>query len=170
MKKSVFYYLKFFAPILLSLMAVSCQKKSDFPITPLQTNYIVGTWNDAKTTQECYIVTCMGHDAKNCNGCILVNGQLRHVNCQGHGNLCAVSSRLTLYPGGSSMYAVTTDTFGLTDQSFFNMPARSLYTEDEKGQPVYLNIPAQLVYRDSTTLQFTFTGLYYTESPDYTND
>ena len=133
MKNSAFYYLKFLAPILLSLMVVSCQKKSDFPIIPLQTNYIVGTWNDAKTNQECSLVTDIGHDAKNCSGCILINGQWLHVNCQGRGNVCRVSSRLTLYPGGSSMYAVTTDTFGLTDQSFFNMPARSLYTEDEKG-------------------------------------
>ena len=170
MKNSAFYYLKFLAPILLSLMVVSCQKKSDFPIIPLQTNYIVGTCNDAKSNQEFSLVTDIGHDAKNCSGCILINGQWLHVNCQGRGNVCRVSSRLTLYPGGSSMYAVTTDTFGLTDQSFFNMPARSLYTEDEKGQPVYLNIPAQLVYRDSTTLQFTFNGLYYTNSPEYTNN
>ena len=93
-----------------------------------------------------------------------------HIDCQGSGNECTVSTNVILSDNSSYISAVTTDTFGLTDQSFFNMPARSLYSEDEKGQPVYLNIPAQLVYRDSTTLQFTFTGLYYTESPDYTND
>ena len=171
MKISVFRNPRFFAPVLLSLMIVSCQKKTDFLPLPKQTdNYIVRTQDDSKTEQEFTIFVNMGHDAKNCNGCVMRHGRLIHVDCQGHGNACAASSRVTLYVGGSDIYAVTTDTFGLTDESFFNMPARSLYTEDEKGQPVYLNIPAQLVYRDSTTLQFTFTGLYYTESPDYAND
>ena len=79
MKKSDFYYLKFFAPILLSLMAVSCQKKADFPITPLQTNYIVGTWNDAKSNQEFSLVTDIGHDAKIGNW----NRIDTHVTCVG---------------------------------------------------------------------------------------
>jgi hypothetical protein len=41
---------------------------------------------------------------------------------------------------------------------------------DDKGNPIYLNIPSQMVYRDSTTLQFTFTGLFFSTSPVYEND
>jgi hypothetical protein len=48
------------------------------------------------------------------------------------------------------------------------MPARSLST-GEGGSTAYLNIPAQLVERDTTTLQFTFTGLFYTDKPAYNN-
>lgn len=170
MKTFIFYYLKLFASLLLLLMVVSCQKKSEFPITPMQTNYIVRLWNDSKTAQEYNLVTNLGHDGKNCNGCVLRHGRFIHIDCQGHGNMCQVSANMTLNIGGSEIYAVTTDTFGLTDQNYFNMPARSLSAEDEKGQPVFLNIPAQLVYRDSTTLQFTLNGLYYSNSAVYSND
>ena len=63
------------------------------------------------------------------------------------------------------------DTFGLTSEDFFLMPARSLYyyTEDNNNH-VYLNIPEQMVYRDTATLQFTFTGLFLTNVPEYSND
>jgi len=69
---------------------------------------------------------------------------------------------------GTDITATTTDTFGLTSLDFFNMPARSLSTGDG-GDNAYLNIPAQLVERDTATLQFTFTGLFYTGKPAYNN-
>ena len=50
------------------------------------------------------------------------------------------------------------------------MPYRSLEYIDENNNRVYLNIPAQMVYRDSATRQFTFTGLFLTEGPEYNND
>lgn len=113
----------------------------------------------------------IGHSGKNCPGCVeWKKGHFVHVDCQGRGYECSVSANVVLSGNSYNFTAVTTDTFGLTDQSFFNMPDRSLLTEDEKGLPVYLNIPAQLVYRDSSTLQFTFTGLYYSNSPVYDND
>ena len=37
------------------------------------------------------------------------------------------------------------------------MPDRSLNYTDEKGNRIFLNIPGQMVYRDTTTMQFTFT-------------
>ena len=71
---------------------------------------------------------------------------------------------------GYTINAVTTDTFDLTSEDFFLMPDRSLDYVDEKKNHYYLNIPSQMVYRDSTTLQFTFTGLFFSNSPAYEND
>jgi hypothetical protein len=68
------------------------------------------------------------------------------------------------------MTATTTDTFDLTSEDFFLMPDRSLNYTDEKGRRIFLNIPEQLVYRDTATLQFTFTGLFFSDGPAYTND
>lgn len=170
MKNLITYYLVLIAFLMLSLVAMSCQKEKEAHFSSSQTNYMVSVQNNSKTAQEYNLVTDIGHDGKNCDGCVLKGGNWFHVDCQGYGNYCQVSANVTLYVGGSDIYAVTTDTFGLTDQDFFNMPARSLLTEDDKGWPVYLNIPAQLVYRDSSTLQFTFTGLYYTPSAAYIND
>ncbi len=50
------------------------------------------------------------------------------------------------------------------------MPSRSFALEIDEGVYSYLNIPAQLVYRDQATRQFTFTGLSFTGRPLYGNN
>ena len=115
------------------------------------------------------LITSMGHDGKNCPGCVLVNGRLRHVDCQGAGSECLNSTCVSLQQVGADLVATTVDTFGLTSEDFFNMPARSLhYSED--AEFAFLNIPAQLVWRDTATLQFTFTGITFSEGPVYSNE
>ena len=93
------------------------------------------------------------------------------MDCMGDGHYCAFSAAVQLRQDGAFFTATTTDTFGLTNEDFFNMPSRSLFVEyDEKNNEVWLNIPAQLVFRDSTTQQFTFTNLYYSNSAVFDND
>ena len=88
----------------------------------------------------------------------------------GQGDYCATASVVQLQQIGTSVTAITTDTFGLTSLDFFLMPDRSLNYTDEKGNRIFLNIPGQMVYRDSTTLQFTFTGLFFSDRAAYSND
>ncbi len=88
----------------------------------------------------------------------------------GQGHYCATTAAVQLQQAGYTINAVTTDTFDLTSEDFFLMPDRSLDYVDDKNNHYYLNIPAQMVYRDSTTLQFTFTGLFFSEGPAYEND
>ena len=89
----------------------------------------------------------------------------------GPGSYCSKSVAVVLNEVGSDITATTTDTFGLTSEDFFLMPDRSLYYEtDVNNNRIYLNIPGQLVYRDRTTLQFTFTGLSFTVGPVYSNN
>ena len=171
MKNFAMRYFKLLFLFILLLIAVSCQKKKESFFPPVQTNYIVSIQNATKTGQNYSLVTDIGHDGRNCPGCVLIEGQWVHINCQGPGNACRVSANVTLYNNGATSYAVTTDTFGLTDQAFFNMPDRSLFVGyDDKNNEMWLNIPAQLVYRDSTTMQFTFTGLYYSNAQVYENE
>ena len=91
-----------------------------------------------------------------------------HKDCMGYGHVCNRTAAVSLQQIGAAIVATTTDTVGLTNEDFFNMPARSLST-GEGGSTAYLNIPAQLVERDTATLQFTFTGLFYTDKPGYNN-
>lgn len=156
--------------MIVSCLGTSCQKEStNRPLR--ETNYAKAVNQESKTAQDYIIVSDMGHEASSCDGCIIINGKLVHCDCQGYGTACRVSSNVSLYSSGNSAYIVTTDTFGLTDQDFFNMPSRSLFVKyDEKNNEVWLNIPAQLVYRDSVTLQFTLNGLYYSASAAYDND
>ncbi len=156
--------------MVVSCIGISCQKEStNRPLR--ETNYAKAVNKESKTSQNYIIVSDMGHEASSCDGCIIINEKLVHCDCQGYGNACRVSSNVSLYSSGNSAYIVTTDTFGLTNEDFFNMPSRSLFVEyDEKNNEVWLNIPAQLVYRDSSTQQFTFTNLFYSNSAYYTNN
>ena len=97
-------------------------------------------------------------------------GQLVHVNCIGTGDDCLRTAAVQLQQVGTEISATTTDTFDLTSDDFFLMPDRSLSYTDEKGNRIFLNIPAQMVYRDTATLQFTFTGLFFSERAAYSNN
>lgn len=120
---------------------------------------------------EYLLVTAIGHLVSDCGGrCITINGIRCHVDCMGNGNVCRHTTSVILNQSGSSVTATTTDTFGLTSQNFFLMPERSLDYTDDKGNNLYLNIPGQLVYRDTTTQQFTFTGLSFSNTPMYINN
>ena len=88
----------------------------------------------------------------------------------GDGNYCATTAAVQFQINGPVFSATTTDTFDLTTENFFLMPNRSLDYTDDKNNHYYLNIPAQMVYRDTATLQFTFTGLFFSNSPAYEND
>ena len=124
-----------------------------------------------KTGSAYTITTRCGHSGDKCPGCITIAGKSYHVPCQGQGNVCLVNIRVSLDPQSDSTYTATTvDASELTGEDFFNMPDRSLNYRDEKGNIIFLNIPAQLVYRDSTTRQFTFTGLFYSERAAYSNN
>ena len=157
--------------MLLSIIFGACNKNNTKLVKPEQTlNYLTSIPDNGKTGNSTFrLGVCLGHSSKICNGCVMIGGYIVHVNCMGHGSECATSATVQLQQLGTTITATTTDTFNLTTEDFFLMPDRSLLTEDEKGQPVYLNIPAQLVFRDSATLQFTFTGLYYSENAAYGN-
>lgn len=112
----------------------------------------------------------VGHLSSDCkNSCIMIGGVTMHKNCMGYGHVCNRTASVFFQQIGTSIVAMTTDTFGLTSEDFFYMPARSLSTPTI-GPEHYLNIPAQVVYRDSAKQQFTFTGLFYSETPAYSND
>lgn len=155
---------------LLTLFSACEKEKVDTTIKDPARNRVVVIPSDSKTGNTTLLMMRIGHNAKDCTGCVVVDGHLTHVNCQGAGNYCPVSAAVNLQQTGMTFTATTTDTFDLTSEDFFLMPDRSLNYRDEKGNIIFLNIPAQLVYRDSTTRQFTFTGLSFSEKAAYNNN
>ena len=125
-----------------------------------------------ETKESSYLLTITtGHLRTHCGGsCISINGKPCHIDCMGDGHICLTSAAVSLNQVGADLTATTTDTFGLTSEDFFNMPDRSLNYTDENNNRIFLNIPAQLVCRDTATKQFTFTGLFFSETPEYTNN
>ena len=148
-------------------LAFSCQKNEN-PHEMSFKNLIVSDTSGGRAGSNYTLFLYSGHSGDKCSGCIYYNGRFIHRDCQGAGNACVLSSSVMLQQVGTTITAMTTDTFGLTSEDFFYMPARSLFCPTI-GPEHYLNIPAQVVYRDSAKLQFTFTGLFYSETPAYNN-
>ena len=145
----------------------SCQKRN---VTTLCKNQIVPVDHSQKTNNQ-YVIFCnLGHDGSKCKGCLMMDGHMVHVDCQGAGEMCRKASRVSLISTDTTLYATTLDTVGFTDLDILNMPSRSFSLEIDEGVYSYLNVPAQLVYRDTATKQFTFTGLSFTGRPLYGNN
>ena len=148
---------------IMSFTATGCQKE-DTP--PVGKDRVIPVEAGSKESGP-VLVFYAGHDGKNCPGCVMLGGKLYHFDCQGIGTKCAVSTSVSIVQSGAAVTATTTDTFGLTSEDIFLMPARSLNYTDANNNRIFLNIPAQLLYRDTTTQQFTFTGLSFTDRPLY---
>lgn len=162
---------KFLIPISFIICFCSCQKSDKIPVSNYESTAILMDHN-AKDMTTYLFTMMMGHSASECRGCVMIFGRLIHMDCMGDGRECAQSTIVSLSQiSGNNYTATTLDSTALTNEDFFNMPSRSLFVEyDEKNNEVWLNIPAQLVFRDSTTQQFSFTNLYYSNSQIYEND
>lgn len=157
--------------LLAALLLGACEKVENQTATQEQTlNRVVALYGNAKTGNSTHLFAMsMGHNSKDCKGCVMINGHAVHVNCMGSGRECANIAAVQLQQIGTAVTATTTDTFDLTSEDFFLMPDRSLNYTDEKGNRIFLNIPGQMAYRDTTSLQFTFTGLFFSEAAAYSN-
>ena len=158
--------------LLAALLLYACEKEDTQTVTHEQSlNRVVALSGNAKTGNSTHLFAMsMGHSSKDCKGCVMMDGHRIHINCMGAGDECAYTFAVQLQQIGTAVTATTTDTFDLTSEDFFLVPDRSLYYgKDEKGNDIYLNIPEQQVNRDSLTLQFTFTGLFFSETAAYNN-
>lgn len=150
--------------------AFSCTKSNDKD-NLVFSNMVIQDLTDVKESGLYSLRVNVGHNSSDCKGaCIQINGTPTHVNCQGFGHCCQLLTSVSLAQVGTAITATTTDTFDLTSEDFFLMPDRSLDYVDEKGSHIFLNIPEQVVYRDTATLQFTFTGLFFSEIAAYSNN
>ena len=151
---------------MLSVTVTCCQR--DTVTGTAKDNRIESQTDGAKSSNNYALLVRAGHNGADCPGCVVRDGKWVHIPCQGHGSECGSLFSAHIDTVAGVIRAVTTDTVGLTSEDFFNMPPRSLST-GEGGNSAYLNIPAQFVERDTATLQFTFTGLFYTDKPAYNN-
>ena len=143
---------------------------------PKPDNYAtVGNLSSKEDGKPIEITIAIGHDGSECNySCITINGIPGHADCQGFGDACVITIHIWPIggqPKGETFSAVVDTVWSLTTEDFFNMPNRSLAVLDAPSEnTAYLNIPAQLVFRDTVTRQFTFTGLSFSEAPLCTNN
>ena len=154
-----------------AILFVACENEADQAVSQEQSrNRVIVLPSDNKTGTSVLLLMEIGHDGKDCQGCVWDGGRYIHENCMGYGTYCPATAAVQLQQIGTAVTATTTDTFDLTSEDFFLMPDRSLNYTDEKGRRIFLNIPSQLIYRDPVTLQFTFTGLFFSEAAAYSNN
>ena len=152
-----------------SLVVNSCAKKEDSVKHVNGNNRLVPVESESKTTMY-LLVSNLGHKASDCGGrCVTIGGKDYHFDCMGFGDVCTQVATVTLQQNGTDLTVTTTDTLDLTSENFFLMPDRSLNYTDENNNRIFLNIPAQLIWRDSVTRQFTFSGLFFSYTPTYSN-
>ena len=158
-------------------MITGCNKTSVIGnYGPMPENYAtVGNSSSKDDGKPIEITFHVGHDASECNSsCIVLNGVPTHADCQGWGNACAITIRIWPIGGQpkSTTFSALVDTvWSMTSEDFFMMPARSLAMIGSEGAATtYLNIPQQLLFRDNTTHQFTFTGLFFSSTAAYSNN
>ena len=160
----------FLGVLLVLLFLCSCQKSGSEDPYVFPQHGLFADYSEAKTAGNYIMYAKVGHPSKDCPGCVMYFGRKVHRDCMGHGNYCNVTASIHIDTVGTYITATTTDTFGLTTEDFFLMPDRSLDYEDEKGSHLFLNIPGQMVYRDTATQQFTFMGLSFSSAAVYSNN
>ena len=159
-----------------ALLVAACNKVSYTDgVAPKPDNYATVGNSSKENGKPIEITYTVGHDASECNNaCLTFNGVPYHEDCQGQGNACVVTIRIWPIggqPKGETFSALVDTVWSLTTEDFFNMPDRSLLVLDAPSEnETYLNIPKQLVFRDNETQQFTFTGLFFSNTPAYNND
>ncbi|MBP1673757.1 MAG: hypothetical protein H6Q25_1572 [Bacteroidetes bacterium] len=169
--------IQFLFVILLALVMVSCMDQEDNTLntTPTtNTGSITCEEHDHGSISKGWFSgkVQVGHTADQCNNsCVRINGKDMHIDCQGVGHYCSITAKLTLNLEKEGIYTATTiDPINLTSLDLFNMPNRSLYGGlDANNMEQWLNIPAQVSYRDSLTKQFSFTEVFITDKPFYPN-
>ena len=141
---------------------------------PMPENYAKVESSSSKEGEPIEITYRVGHTASECNNsCVVINGEPSHIDCQGRGKACLVT--IVIWPIGgqpkSPTFSAVVDTVrDLTTEDFFLMPDRSLTVIGNADTTMYLNIPGQYLFRDTTTHQFTFTGLFFSDEAVYSND
>ena len=158
------------------IMMTACNKiDNNVNLNPKPNNYAtVGDSSSKEDGKPIVITYTVGHDASECgNSCITENGVPGHADCQGFGDDCVVTIQIWPIggqPKGETFSAVVDTVWSLTTEDYFNMPDRSLAVLDAPSEDKrFLNIPAQLIFRDSVTHQFTFTGLFFSNTAAYSN-
>jgi hypothetical protein len=169
MKKILF--LNVIVVLAAALLFYSCSKTENVREEIANSNNrVIPLSSDSKTFEYLFAFT-VGHLITDCGGsCITINFKPTHADCMGYGHVCNTAAAVTIQQVGTAITATTTDTFGLTSEDFFLMPARSLNYTDDHHNHIFLNIPAQFLFRDNTTKQFTFTGLFFSNTAAYSNN
>jgi len=184
MKKFIFYLAVMFAIV---FFASSCNKNDVITSSGLLTNnesndepkQNVATWISSNENHAKFwymkISISIGHNASDCgNKCVKLLGEQGHADCRGFGNICSKIVDVGVeYSSGQNGEGIIltlfdTDVFGETLD--FDFPERTFFiTNPQNNTDLWLNIPEQLLLRDSIGLPFVIRDIWFSEEPELEN-
>ena len=135
------------------------------------------TWihrNDGSKGLPISLKFVIGHTANQCgNACMMIFGQLVHVDCRGFGNICnhTVSAEVfdDLVNNELTLKIIGDDIFG--EFEIFPFPDRCFYiTNPQNNLELWLNIPEQVLLKDSSGTEIVIYDAWFYEEPELEND
>jgi len=181
MKK--FKFLRCFVVIILVFFTVSCKKNE--VVTDSNQNFDnqsdgIIKQNEATwiTTSDCRgllgwlkIKFSVGHTVDQCgNGCVMVFGQLGHIDCRGFGYVCNHTAKVAVVESGGVIKLVFDDPEDLGEELEFLFPDRTLcITNPQNNTGLWLNIPEQILTRDNINVPFEILDIWFSEEPELEN-
>ncbi|MFZ4401638.1 MAG: hypothetical protein ACOYO1_16525 [Bacteroidales bacterium] len=175
----------FLVAVLIGLLATSCVKESENIVNTkgekfdkTSTALLIKQFKSISFGGTYLLKSHVGHKSSECGGkCTFACGKWVHVDCQGSGSYCVYSASVDItknIPADSSdIYytGVGLNDYEPTDDSTFQMPARSFYFENEKYENgyIWINIPEQQLQRDEETNLFMYKNITFTENALFEN-
>jgi len=135
----------------------------------------VATWITSNEGQSkamgLQISFLIGHTAAQCgNSCVKIFGQLGHIDCRGFGYICNHIASVRLVDDGGVLKLVFDDPDDLGDDLDFLFPDRTLQiTNPQNNKDFWLNIPEQLLLRNSNNIPFEILDIWFSEEPELEN-
>jgi len=175
-------FLHFLKIFLFAFIVVSCNKNEISSTSDLNTNIEnqkknEATWISSKDGSKGYwarLKIWLGHTAEQCgNACVKIFGEPMHLDCRGWGNVCnhIVDVELVEEEFENSWMLIISDEDFLGEFEVFQFPDRSLYiTNPQNNTELWLNIPEQMVIKDSCILQFIIHNIWFSEEPELENE
>ena len=132
------------------------------------------TWvssDPSKGLPQIKIKIFIGHTVNDCGGtCVKIFGVPGHIDCRGFGNACDRTGTAQLSSQGGTITLTFTDPDALGAFLDFDFPDRSLFiTNPLNSNELWLNIPEQLLIKDSEEDVFVIHDLWFSENPELEN-
>jgi len=167
---------------LFSLFVFSCKKIDENSLPDFnpdnENNYLKrneATWISSNNSSKGFWLNLkiyVGHTAEQCGGrCVKLFGKPMHIDCRGIGHICERLITVELQTNeNNELMLILSDEDIFAEYDIFPFPDRSLcITNPQNNDDLWLNIPEQILLKDSTFLKVIIENIWFSEEPELEN-
>jgi hypothetical protein len=164
-----------------AIIILSCNKSENFSLAKppsgnddnLRQNSATWTYSENSKKGKLSWKIFVGHSVSDCGGkCIKLFGELGHIDCVGIGNVCSQSVECSIEPGDEDddFILILDDNNALGAFLEYPFPDRSLMiTNPQNNTDLWLNIPEQILIRESEEVPFVVYDAWFSEIAELEN-